>query len=269
MNFPFTLDASVANNPLMEVIKDRAINHEVAFSQFLAVYHFVTKNSLVYLLPSEGNFQDQVYVANLGMHLPHLENDTIVVANFKSPPRIGEENVGTKFFESMGYEVFRPPFNWEGEADMKFLRDNIYIGGYGIRTDRRAYDWMTKQFGMQIIGVEMTDPRLYHFDCMCFPLSKDKVMLATSAMSAEDIKAVEKFAEIIDVPHEHKYEGLTNVVRIGNNLLAATPTNQSSIKFFQKLCANQGLQDVIFDLSEFDKSGADLSCMIMHLNYHK
>jgi N-dimethylarginine dimethylaminohydrolase len=28
-----------------------------------------------------------------------------------------------------------------------------------------------------------------------------------------------------------------------------------------------GLEIVPFDLSEFEKSGADLSCMVMHLNY--
>ena len=46
------------------------------------------------------------------------------------------------FFELMDYQVHMCPFKWEGEADLKYLYDNVYIGGYGIRSDIQAYEWM-------------------------------------------------------------------------------------------------------------------------------
>jgi N-dimethylarginine dimethylaminohydrolase len=134
MNFPFTLDTANPNNIWMQEMgkEELKINKGNAYRQFLDLYQFVAGNSLVYTLPSTGNYQDLVYVANLGIQLPHIKDSNIIImANFTSEPRQGEEEVGKPFFEAMGYEVHNCPFKWEGEADLKYLYDNVYIGGYG------------------------------------------------------------------------------------------------------------------------------------------
>ena len=38
------------------------------------------------------------------------------------------------------------------------------------------------------------------------------------------------------------------------------------ISSLEKICSDEGMEPVIFNLSEYMKSGAMLSCMIMHLN---
>ena len=38
------------------------------------------------------------------------------------------------------------------------------------------------------------------------------------------------------------------------------------IQSLEKICSNEGMEPVIFNLSEYMKSGAMLSCMVMHLN---
>lgn len=266
MNFPFSLDTAHANNPDMEKNLSRQIDYEIAFSQFLKLYHYLAKENLIYVLPSEGNFQDQVYVANIGAYLHHLKDRSVILlSNYKSAPRIGEELVGKKFFSSMGYEVHETPFHWEGEADLKFLRSNLYIGGYGIRTDFEAHRWMEDYFEMEVLSIEMIDPRLYHLDCSIFPISESKILVNTTSLTREGLSALEKVAEIIPIPEEFKYDYLTNSKRVGNYLLA-DPVAEKPQTFFRKMCQEQGLEAVFFDLSEFWKSGADLSCMVMHLN---
>ena len=42
---------------------------------------------------------------------------------------------------------------------------------------------------------------------------------------------------------------------------------KAKINTLEKLCFNEGLEPVFFNLSEYMKSGAMLSCMMMHLNY--
>lgn len=267
MNFPFTVDNRNANNTWMKRNKKK-YNYDVAFKQFMDLYHYVSARSLVYILPSEGDFQDQPYVANLGCYLPHLKKDnTILLANFQSPPRIGEDIVGAKFFTSMGYKVFQPPYTWEGEADLKYIRDNIYLGGYGIRTDIKTHDWMREYFDMDVVSVEMTDPKLYHFDCSCFVLSNDKIILATKIISRKDIRKLEKVVEIIDLPKDYIYYGWTNALLLDGKVLHAPPTDDDSTEAFKKFIYNLGYEPVIIHLEEFEKSGADLSCMLMHLNY--
>src|SRR2546429_9605312 len=56
---------------------------------------------------------------------------------------------GVEFFQQMGYNVCVPPTKFEGEAELKHLYDNVYAGGFGIRSERETYEWMEKNFEMR------------------------------------------------------------------------------------------------------------------------
>jgi len=281
MNFPFTLSTSDPNNIWMQELTDDelAINRPKAYKQFMDLYNFMAGQSLVHLLPSEGNFQDQVYVANLGLQLPHLrDKNTILLSNYSSDPRKGEELVGEKFFKMMGYDTHIAPHKWEGEADIKHLYDNVYVGGYGIRSNIKTYEWMEENFDMNILKVAMTDEYLYHLDCSIFPLNEYKTLVCTELYDEDEIKMLEKHTEIIDVDVDNALCGMTNSVRMGNMILCASNISElkksheyyegekNKIAALEKICSNEGMEPVIFNLSEFMKSGAMLSCMVMHLN---
>ena len=282
MNFPFTLDTKVPNNIWMQELEEEAlkINKGVAYRQFLDLYQFVAGNGLVCNLPAKGDYQDLVYVANLGIYLPHIkDSNNIILSNFTSEPRQGEEEVGKSFFELMDYNVHMCPFKWEGEADLKYLYDNVYIGGYGIRSDIKAYEWMEENFDMKIIKVEMVDDYLYHLDCSIFPLTKDKTLICTELFNEDELAQLSQYTEVIDVDVEDALNGITNSVRLGNTILCASNISEMTradenyeaekhkIESLEKICFNEGLEPVFFNLSEYMKSGAMLSCMMMHLNY--
>ena len=282
MNFPFTLDTSNPNNIWMQELEEEAlrVNKGVAYRQFLDLYQFVAGNSLAYILPATGNFQDLVYVANLGIYLPHIkDSNNIIMANFTSEPRQGEEKVGKPFFESMDYEVHMCPFKWEGEADLKYLYDNVYIGGYGIRSDIKAYEWMEEKFDMKIIKLEMVDDYLYHLDCSIFPLTNDKTLICTELYTPEELALISQYTNIIDISVDDTLNGIANSARLGNMILCASNISEMTradenyeaekhkINTLEKICFNEGLEPVFFNISEYMKSGAMLSCMLMHLNY--
>ena len=282
MNFPFTLDTANPNNIWMQELspEELTINKGKAYKQFLDLYNFMAGASLTYLLPSKDNYQDLVYVANLGIYLPHIKNsNNIILSNFTSEPRQGEEYVGKPFFELMDYKVHMCPDKWEGEADLKYLHDNVYVGGYGIRSSQKSYEWMEEQFNMNIVQLEMVDEYLYHLDCSAFPLSKDKTLVCTELFTPNEISQLEKVTEIIDVDVDDAYGGITNAIRLGNMVLCASNISElkitdelydgekHKIASLEKICAKEGMEPVFFNLSEYMKSGAMLSCMVMHLNY--
>jgi N-dimethylarginine dimethylaminohydrolase len=259
--------------------EELAINRPKAYKQFMDLYNFVAGGSLTYLLPSEGNFQDQVYVANLGIYLPHIKDENhIILSNFTSDPRKGEEQVGEKFFNQMGYKTAISPYKWEGEADLKYLYDNVYIGGYGIRSNIKTYEWMEENYGMDILKVAMVDEYLYHLDCSIFALNQDQTLICTELYDEDEIKMLEKHTEIIDIDVDDALGGLTNSVRMGNMILCASNISEMKksheyyagekhkLETLEKICGDAGMEPVIFNLSEFMKSGAMLSCMMMHLN---
>src|ERR1051326_8478421 len=197
MNFPFSYATGVANNPWMEDMKDGKRNPDFvrAAVQFLAVYQNISAEGLVYVLPTpqEADLQDLMYTANLGIVLEHLaDKNTVVISNFASPPRRGETEVGVKFFQAMGYDVHVAPAKFEGEAELKHLYDNVYIGGYGIRSEKATYDWMEEKFGMKIIKLREAEPYLYHLDCSIFPITKENTLVCTELFTKKELAELGK-----------------------------------------------------------------------------
>jgi N-dimethylarginine dimethylaminohydrolase len=283
MNVPLSISADVANNVWMEEIDpgERRIDKRRAINQFMQLYHFMAAEALVFLVPTPraDGLQDLVYCANLGAVLDHLpRRDTVVLTKFCSQVRVPEEAVGRQFFEEMGYRVVEPPYCFEGEAELKHLHDNVYAGGHGIRSDAAAHDWMMDEFDMHVVKLRETEPHLYHLDCTVFPLTRESTLFCTEMYSRDEVRHMEAVTNIIDVTVDECFSGICNTVRLGNTLLNASNIHEMSRSdphYEEELTKNRKLEDIatrnafevaFFNLDEFLKSGALLSCMVMHLN---
>jgi hypothetical protein len=83
---------------------------------------------------------------------------------------------------------------------------------------------------------------------------------------------------VIDIPYELGKLGTTNSVRINNMILSASPiadmerdnkyfeAENNRVNFMSGILSKLGVEPIFINLSEFDKSGASLSCFLMHLN---
>lgn len=280
---PLSYNTSTPNNIWMEDLDDieRKVDDKKAARQFQALYQFLSSRGVVQLLPVPSNcgLQDLVFTANLGIVLEHIPaKDTVVISNYDSKPRIGETEVGVKFFQSMGYKTIVPSTKFEGEAELKHLYDNVYIGGYGLRSQNETYEQFEEQFDMKIIKVRESDPYLYHLDCSIFPLTYEKTIVCTDLLSTTEIKEIEAVTEIIDVSREEALPGLCNSVRVGNYLLNGSHIHElkrgtenyrleiAKNRKLEDIAADNGFELALFNLSEYQKGGAALSCMVMHLN---
>jgi N-dimethylarginine dimethylaminohydrolase len=137
---------------------------------------------------------------------------------------------------------------------------------------------MEETYNMDILKVAMVDEYLYHLDCSIFALNQDQTLICTELFDEEELKMIEKETEIIDIDVEDALCGLTNSVRLGNMVMCASNISElkktheyyegevHKIKTLEKICSDAGMEPVIFNLSEYMKSGAMLSCMMMHLN---
>lgn len=280
---PFTHSAAVPNNIWMREYPpgEGVVDPRRSMTQFTDLYGFLASEALVYLLPGplRGTLQDLVFTANLAF-IPADDElaETAIVANFTSAPRRGEAPFGERFFESLGYRTMAAPYRFEGEAEIKHLHGNVYAGGYGERTDRRIYDWMTETFGLKIIPLEERYEHLYHLDCSVFPLSREETIVCTSLFRPEEIRSLEKATNIIDVTEDQAFQGICNSVRLNNLVLNASNLPELAVghayyaperdknRRLEDICAARGMEPVFFNLSEYLKSGALLSCMVMHLN---
>lgn len=286
MNLPLSLSAQIPNNASMEdrSPSEREICLDRAIAQFLRLYKHVAQHAMVYLLPSTPGLQDQPYVSNLGVVLPHREEDTVIISRFRSAPRVGEDRIGADFFKLMNFTVERPPetfeaepLYFEGEADLKHIRGNFYVGGHGLRTSRNALTWAAERFEMEIVPFRTTHPYLYHLDCCILRITEQAVLMCTSVADQMCIRAIEQHCEIIDVSLEDARAGLTNCLLLPGEVMCDSaimelgkespkyPIEKSKIEHLESICSRFGHTLRIFCMSEFYKSGAMLSCLIMHI----
>jgi len=215
--------------------------------------------------------------------LPHVEEPTIVLSNFKAEGRSREIDIAKTFLETCGYKTYQipdPEWFFEGFPDLKWLYDNIYVAGFGERTTEQALDWIAEKFDCKIIKVARTTPENYHADTVLCPISPTKVMCVIPDCDKKALKELEKYAEII--PIEDKKLGeycITNNIVIGYTIYAGTyldvfePDTEDweiemrKLEKLQEIAINHGYDLVVFETGQFLAFGAALSCTATPLNY--
>ena len=276
---PAFVDNKIKNNKTMEELSEHEINRPKFMAQWYNLFNTLAANSCVFLLPPTKGLQDMTYV-NSFAYIPHLKGrNLIVLSNFTAEGREGEEWVAAGVLRDLGYEVVKCPFRFEGEPELKYLRDNIYIGGYGFRSDIRAHRWLEEQFGLKIIPIRETDEVLYHLDCSVLPVDEYNVIMCAEIMDREQVRAVEKVATVHPVSKADAYEGICNSLKVEDAIYNSSPLEfmrrgeegydeaKHKNERLEAICHELGKEITYFDLSECEASGAKLSCFVSHLNY--
>ena len=283
---PDSYSALIANNIWMaeQSDADRSVNHFLAHEQFDTLYRFIASHARVYLLPAPRHkyrsLQDQVFVANLGVSFPECGGEA-VLSNFTVANRRAEVKYGAHFFESMGMDYRRCPFRFEGEAELKRVAPGKYLGGFGQRTEYAALQWIGETYNLKVTPVFERDVRMYHLDCSICPLDQSEnnstTMVCTSVFDAAELAQIEKQTDIVDVTYQDACFGICNCVHLGSHMLMASHIGECKhgdddydkeslkIAHMEHICATHNLQLQFFNMSEFLKGGALLSCMVLHL----
>jgi N-dimethylarginine dimethylaminohydrolase len=160
------------------------------------------------------------------------------------------------------------PVYFEGEADLKHIRGNLYVGAHGLRTSRNALNWAAERFEMDIVPFRITDPYLYHLDCCFLRVTEEVALVCTSVADRQCLRALERHCEIIDVSLAHARAGLTscfllpeevlcdsNIVELGKESEFYS-IEKSKIERLEAICSRFCRTLRVFCISEFYKSGA-------------
>lgn len=265
---PKYMSTKIANNVWM---KNEPVNIPRAMAQYTRAKRVIESfGTQVLEIPPVEGCQDQTYVANIGIALKPY----IVLANYKAEGRDCEVPPARQFFRSLGYATIQPPFYFEGEADLKKLTEEVYIGGWGKFTDPKALDWIEEQTGISIIRVKEVSDQLYHLDCSIFVVNEENILLTEAGLDDASVRSLEHVANLHTTPPDIASTGITNGVKIPGKPIYMSGTFQPETKEYRKAMEwilkffdQFGWSVVLMDTDEADKSGADLSCMVMHLDF--
>lgn len=206
-------------NPWMS--RSRASDSAQAREQWRALFDLLVSLGVdIRLLTPVPGLPDLVFTANAGL----VWHDTVFLSRFRHAARQGETPVDAAWFAANGFRTVTlpegatvqspahvspftaPPLTphpsplcFEGAGDALFCGETLY-GGYIIRSDARALQWLAGEIGCRVIPLQLVDPHYYHLDtCFC-PLSANEAIWYPAAFDEYGQKAVrEHVPELIDV----------------------------------------------------------------------
>jgi len=231
--------------------------------QWQEFYSLLQRFAKIKLIDPQPHVPDLVFTANAGL----IVGNKFIPSNFRHEERRAEEPIFRDWFQSHGYQVTALPnsIHFEGAGDILFQPgSNLLWAGHGFRTDSTAHAILKKDFHMQVISLQLVDPRFYHLDtCFC-PLQDGGVMYYPEAFDVESLKLIEEQTvpeNRIIVSDEDANHFSCNAVLLDKNIIM----NFASANLESQL-ENAGYRVHICPMTEFLKAGGANKCLTLELD---
>jgi N-dimethylarginine dimethylaminohydrolase len=216
----------------------------------------------VEVLEGDSEFPDMVFCAN--QTFPFAGSDgkkTILLSNMKNKERRGEVAYFEKWARVRGYRVVPAPevsFEGGGDAIWNFETNEIF-GGYGFRSEQRAYDLVEDLTGRPVHRLQLCDPDFYHLDTCFAVLRGDTAVYVEEAFTAEGVDLLKsKFARLIRLS---KPEALKTFAGNCFSINGKDIVLQKCSEEFRRQLTELGFQLHEVETSEFLKAGGSVFCM--------
>jgi len=189
----------------------------------------------------------------------------IVPSRMRFPSRQREVSYFVEWFRERGYRVLELDLQsedfLEGHGDLLWHADYSCVwAGHGIRSTRGGVEKFTQAvapMGIEVIPLELVDPRFYHLDTCLAPLTPEALLVYPGAFAAEALAAIYgRCPRVYEVGTEDALQFVCNGVAAGGRFL----TPQLTPRLTQAL-AIEGLRALRVETSEFEKSGGSVCCL--------
>ncbi len=202
---------------------------------------------------------DLVFTANAGL----VFRDLFIVSRFRYGVRQGEAPYFESWAQSRGFEVVElpPGYNFEGAGDALFCGETL-IAGYRFRSDVRSHQWIGDRLGVEVLALELIDPRFYHLDtCFC-PLAPNLALYYPGAFDEYGRSVLrDRIPHLIEVAIEEAVSFSCNAVVVGKTVLL----NDGAPKLAEDL-RERGFGVQLLGFSEFIKSGGSAKCLTLRVD---
>ena len=183
-----------------------------------------------------------------------------IASRFRVAERAGEVEPMVKRFEAKGYQIHRLPeglhFEGNGEA---ILWNGMILAGYGVRSDRKALDFLAKTMDVKVIPLRVQPPHFHVDTCIC-PLNDHTLAYVPNALDADSQARVKKLgADLISIDREESRLLACNSMALNSNVIVSTIHAPK----FHKALEKAGFDVMPLDLSEFAKSGGGAKCLTL------
>jgi len=259
---PTFFDVREVKNPHMRLPIDRVR----AQHQWENLRHMLEDAGVeVETVPPVRDLEDMVFSANQ-VFVGHSDKigRFIVPSEMRYLIRQREVPYYVEWFRKRGYQVIALDLKGEcleGHGDLIWHPDHWKIwAGYGFRSTRGAINKFAeamKEHRFPVIPLQLVDEHCYHLDtCFC-PLNSDAVMIYPGAFATEALEIIHRdWSRVHELTRDEAIGFMANgIVANGRYITPRVTPNLTAI------LEQEGLQAVIVDTSEFEKSGGSVFCM--------
>jgi N-dimethylarginine dimethylaminohydrolase len=202
---------------------------------------------------------DLVFTANAGL----IFHDRFISSRFRYGVRQGETPHFERWARERGLSVETLPagFHFEGAGDALFCGETLFAG-YRFRSDARSHQWIGEALGVEVLPLELVDPRFYHLDtCFC-PLAPAAALYYPGAFDDYGRSVLnDRVAHLIAVSAEEAVTFSCNAVVVGRTVIM----NEETPKLARAL-DGAGYAVRPLRLTEFIKAGGSAKCLTLRLD---
>jgi N-dimethylarginine dimethylaminohydrolase len=211
------------------------------------------------LIEPVAGLPDLVFTANAGV----VWHDLFIGSRFRYGVRQGEAPHFEEWARSRRLEVVHLPdgYNFEGAGDALFCGETLFAG-YRFRSDVRSHQWIGERLGVEVLPLELIDPRFYHLDtCFC-PLAPDHALYYPGAFDEYGRSVLrERIPNLIEVAVEEAISFSCNAVVVSKTVIL----NEGAPKLVEAL-GEHGFGARPLAFSEFIKSGGSAKCLTLRVD---
>lgn len=257
---PTHFDVRYAINPWMKPA-GIPVDRERASAQWAELRRTIGAHARVSLVEAQPGLPDMCFTANAGL----LHGNAFIGSRFLHAERRGEERHFRDWFASHGYSCTSLPDDivFEGAGDALHDSSRRIWMGYGQRSSLGAVQALRDSLAVEVVALQLVDPRFYHLDTCFSPLRAGGVVYFPGAFSPRSLATIEdRFA-----PSERIVVSECDATALGCNIVdlghVVVLTRAS-----EALRAGFALRDISVqevDLSEFIKSGGAAKCLVLPL----
>ncbi len=261
------------------------INHYKAFNQFNNLLHLLRKYATINLIPVNGldpraALPDIIYTADAAVFLPNLPKPTAIMARMSKAHRRPEEEAWSSYMKTLPIRTIELPSKhglyFEGSGEAIFSPDfkKIFCG-YGIRSSLEGIHALIVAIEEEyrrcnsidkkpnFYPIRLINSKYFHLD-LCFRPLHNCALIRRNAIAKHSIKLIEAIYgkdNLIDVGDDEPFA--CNGIIVDNHYLCSSSILDKTIRKIEKL-SKMKVSTIL--LSEFEKGGGSLKCMILPLH---
>jgi N-dimethylarginine dimethylaminohydrolase len=223
----------------------------------------------VELVPPRPGMPDMVFTANAAV----LLDRKALLARFRHKERQLEQPAFASGFHTLQargvidtVSELPPDLVLEGAGDCIWDQGrSLFWMGYGQRSDIASRAAVEETFGVDVVPIELVDPRFYHLDTAMCPLSGGEVLFVPSAFAPASRDAFEAHVS----PNQRLEVSLDDACRLSANAVCLDHTvlmSGCSDRLRAEL-EERGYRVIEVALASFLRSGGAAFCLTLRLDW--